>query len=114
VPTKPVTDLDAIDWLAPPVLALIVTVMGYLWGRTVRRGQGLSSIQWKMLTYSGVLMLGLGYAIILQDQLAALFHWRSAWIAVIIAWGILLATFGWFRHRKAVRAAPTSNANQSK
>jgi hypothetical protein len=52
-----------------------------------------------MLLYATVFVLGMGYAIMFQDHLAALFHWASAWIAMIVAWGALLAAIAWTKHR---------------
>ena len=98
-----IAGLDSFDLLAPPILTLIGTVLGYLWCRTVRRGQPLSPIQRNMLFYFAVFVLGMGYAIMLQDRLAILFHWESAWIAVMMAWGVLLAVIAWARHRSNIR-----------
>jgi len=102
--------VDIDDALAPPILTLISVILGYLWGRTVRRGKPLSSIQKTMLFYFGLLMLGLTYAIILQVQLAILFHWKNAWVAVMVAWGALLATIAWAKHRGTRSLAPPKDA----
>jgi hypothetical protein len=98
--------IDPFAIFAPPILTLIVVVLGYLWGRAVRRGKPLSSTQRAMLTYSAVLVLGLTYAEMLEDELAAIFHWKNAWIAVMVAWGALLAAIAWMRYRSAALPRP--------
>ena len=50
--------------------------------------------------YFPIFVLGMGYAIMFQDHLSALFHWEKAWIAVIAAWGALLAGIAWARYRR--------------
>lgn len=52
-----------------------------------------------MLFYFAFFILGAAYAIMLEDYLAALFHWKNAWIAVMVAWGALLAAIAWKRRR---------------
>lgn len=95
--------LDPFDLLAPLVITLAVLVLGYVQFRIIRRGQALSSIQRKLLFYGTVFTLGMCYAIMLQDQIGSLLHWRNAWIAVMVAWGMLLAAIAWIRHRGQVR-----------
>jgi|KBSMisStaDraftv2_1062788.scaffolds.fasta_scaffold57635_2 TRAP-type mannitol/chloroaromatic compound transport system permease small subunit len=72
------TDIDPFAIFAPPILALVVLVLGYVQSRMIRRGRPLSSIQRKLMFYGPVFTLGMCYAIMLQDHLAVLFHWKSA------------------------------------
>jgi hypothetical protein len=91
-----------IDWTAIaaiPVLVLILFVVIYLWSRGIRRGKPLLPIQKSMITYACLFSLGMGYAIVFKSQLAALFGWRNAWIAVIVLLAVILAAFAWWRHR---------------
>lgn len=92
-------EIDPFAIFAPPILTVICVILGYLHGRIIRRGKPLSSIQKKMLFYFAFFILGMGYAIMLQDQLAVLLHWRNAWIAVMVAWAALLAVVAWKRYR---------------
>ena len=92
-----------IDWTAVaaiPVLVLILLVVIYLWSRGVRRGKPLLPIQKSMILYACLFSLGMGYAIVFKDELAALFGWKSAWIIAAILWGTLLALVAWHRHRR--------------
>lgn len=97
------TGLDPFAIFAPPILTLIVIVLGYLQSRMIRRGRPLSPLQRKLMFYMPTFVLGMGYAIMLQDQLAALFHWKNAWIAVMAAWGALLAAIAWTKYRANAR-----------
>src|SRR5579863_4929502 len=81
------TSLDPFDLPLPPVVTLAVLVLGYVQSRIIRRGKPLSSIQRKLLFYGPVFTLGMTYAMAFHGQLAALFHWENAWIAVMVAWG---------------------------
>jgi glucan phosphoethanolaminetransferase (alkaline phosphatase superfamily) len=101
-------DIDPSAIFAPPILTFICVVLGYLHGRIIRRGKPLSSIQSKMLFYFAFLVLGMLYAIMLHDQLAALFHWRNAWIAVMVAWGALLVAIAWIRYRRVALPRPSA------
>jgi hypothetical protein len=88
------TSLDPFDLPLPPVVTLAVLVLGYVQSRIIRRGKPLSS-----LFYGPVFTLGMTYAMAFHGQLAALFHWENAWIAVMVAWGALLAAIAWTRYR---------------
>ena len=102
------TDIDPFAIFAPPILTLVVLVLGYVHARIIRRGKPLSSIQRKMLFYATFFVLGMGYATMLQDHLAALFHWENAWVAVMVAWGALLAAIAWTRYRRNALSRPTA------
>jgi hypothetical protein len=107
------TDIDPDAIFAPPILTLIAVALGYSQGRRIRGGKPLSSIQRKMLFYFAFFALGMTYAIMLHDQLAALFHWRSAWIAVMVAWGALLAAIAWMRYRSTALPRPPVDGDGS-
>jgi hypothetical protein len=81
------TGIDPFAIFAPPILTLIAIVLGYSQSRRIRGGKPLSSIQRKLMFHMPAFVLGMTYAIMLQDHLAALFHWENAWIAVIVPWG---------------------------
>lgn len=93
-------NVDPFDLLAPPVLTGILLILGYLWSRAVRRGQSLSSHQRKMLAYAGIFSLGMTYIIMLRQTLGRALHWQQAWILILIGWGITLAVFAWYGHRR--------------
>jgi len=99
-------DIDPFAIFAPPILTLIAVALGYSQSRRIRGGKPLSSFQRKLMFYCPFFILGMGYAIMLQDHVAALFHWRNAWIAVIVVWGALLAAIAWMRHRRTALPRP--------
>jgi len=65
---------------------------------TTRRGKPLTRLRRGMILYSTAFVFGAAYAILFQDSLGAFLHWREAWIAAIILWGILLAIVAWRRN----------------
>lgn len=91
------TSVDPLDLLVPPIIALIVLVLGYLQARIARRGKPLTPILRKVTFYAPILLLGVGYAMAFHDQLAAFFHWGNAWIGAMIAWALVLAAIAWTR-----------------
>ena len=93
------TDIDPFAIFFPPILTLIVIALGYSQSRRIRGGKPLSSIQRKLMLYMPAFVLAMGYAMAFHEQLAALFHWEKAWLAVMVAWGALLAVIAWTRHR---------------
>jgi|1185.fasta_scaffold546137_1 hypothetical protein len=93
-------NIDGFDLIAPPCLTAIVLTIGYLWSRTVRREQPLSSPQKKMMAYAGIFTLGMTYIIMLHEPLGDALHWPSAWIPLLVGWGVILALFAWYRHRR--------------
>jgi membrane protein implicated in regulation of membrane protease activity len=66
------------------------------------------------MSYGPVFTLGMCYAIMLQDHLAVLFHWRNAWIAVIVASGALLATIAWTRYRGNALSRPSGQPERDR
>ena len=102
------TDIDPAAIFAPPILTLIVLVLGYVQSRIIRRGKPLSSIQRKLMFYMPAFVLGMTYTIMLQDHLAVLFHWENAWIAVMVTWGALLAAIAWTRYRRNALSRSTA------
>jgi len=100
--------IDPFAIFAPPVVTLIAIALGYSQAKRIRRGKPLSSFQRKLMFYFPLFFLGMGYAIMLQDHLAALFHWENAWIAVMVAWGALLAVVAWTRYRRNALSRSTA------
>jgi hypothetical protein len=98
-------DLDPFALFGPPIVTLVVLVLGYVRSREIRGGRPLSSFQRKLLFYAPVFCLGMGSSIAFQDELGTFFHWGNAWIAAIILWAALLAAVAWLRYRKAIRTA---------
>lgn len=92
-----------VDWTAIgaiPILTLILLCVIYLWSRGVRRGKPLLPIQKSMILYATLFSLGMGYTIVFKDQLAGLARRQSAWVAVVILWGVALAFVALHRHRR--------------
>ena len=100
--------IDPFAIFAPPIVTVIVILLGYSQARRIRRGKPLSSFQRKLMFYFPLFVLGMGYAIMLQDHLAALLHWEKAWIAVMVAWGALLAGIAWARYRRNALSGSTA------
>ena len=100
------TEFDPYAIFAPPILTLIGVALGYSQCRRIRGGKPLSSVQRKMMFYFAFFSLGMTYTMAFHDQLAALFRWKNAWIAVIVAWGALLAAIAWIRYRSAALPPP--------
>lgn len=42
-------------------------------------------------------MLGAGYPTLLHYQIAVVLHSENAWIAIVVAWGLLLGWVAWVR-----------------
>lgn len=51
----------------------------------------------EMILYATIFVLGMAYVILFQDTLARFFHWKAAWIAFIILWGLFLGVLAWLR-----------------
>ena len=93
--------------LGPPIMALVYFGLCLGWARSVRRGRPLTPFQRLMLTYSVLVMLGLGYAMAFGGPLGAVLHMspKRAWIPVSIAWALALAGIAWWRHKQNERLA---------
>ena len=93
--------------LGPPIMTLVYFGLCLGWARSVRRGRPLTPFQRLMLTYSVLVMLGLGYSMAFGDPLGAVLHMspKRAWIPVSIAWALALGAFAWWRHKKNERLA---------
>lgn len=98
-------NLDPINILAPPIVAVGFLLLVWTSDRTITRGRPLTPHMKKVLLYSFFFVLGIGYLILWQDELGLFFHWRSAWIFLILTWGAMLASIAWWRHRQ-IRAVP--------
>lgn len=97
------SDKDVVKIFAPPILTLMFFGICYLWARATRRGKPLTHLQRGMVLYATVFAFGMTYVILFQDNLSAFFHWKEAWIATIVLWGIVLAIVAWWRER-AIRS----------
>jgi hypothetical protein len=104
-------DTDLVNIFAPPVLTLTFGGICYLWARAVRRGRPLTQLQRKMIFYATAFAIGMTYAILFQDTLGALVHWKNAWIATLVLWFFLLAIVAWLRNRtnQASELPPRNN-----
>lgn len=88
--------------IAPPVLALMFSVICYGWARATRRGKPLTSLQRGMILYATIFALGMVYLILFQDGLGKFLRWKDAWIAALVLWGLILAALAWWRHRSTL------------
>lgn len=75
---------DISDFFVAPILALLFSGIAYLWALTTRRGKPLTRLQRWMIFYATAFVLGAAYAILFQDGLGALLHWRESWIGAIL------------------------------
>ncbi len=91
-------DIDGIDVLGPPAVALVVLALCWLSGRSINLGNPLNPIQKKMIWYAPLFVLGVGYV-----ALAARILRQPSWVmyAMIAGWGIILALIAWQLHRRA-------------
>jgi predicted Na+-dependent transporter len=87
-----------------PVLTLVLAAICYSYARAVRRGQPLTGVQKRMIAYACVFCFGMGYSMVFKDQLKAALRWKDAWVGFTILWGLMLATFAWYRHRRNRRS----------
>jgi hypothetical protein len=83
--------------LMPPVLALVFLILGWPYARFVAGGRPLNQVQKKMLFYGFWFILGMGYLVLIASKLR-LPDWM--WVAMIIAWAMLLAALAWWRSRR--------------
>ena len=106
------TNFDVEGAIFIPILTFVLAAICYGYARTVRRGQPLTSVQKGMIGYVCVFCFGMGYAMVFKDQLKAALDWDGTWVAVIALWGLMLAAFAWYRHRRDRRRAggPPSEA----
>ena len=88
---------DWIDVLAPPIVAAVVLLLGWLATRSINGGRPLNPIQRIMAFFSFWFVLGTGYSMILVGAL----HWPHwAWIPPALVWTLLLSFFAWRRYRR--------------
>ena len=72
--------IDVAGIVFVPIGTLTVFLVGYMWCRAVRGGRPLTRVQKTMIMYTCLFCFGMGYAIILQRELAFLLHWKEAWV----------------------------------
>ena len=83
-----------------PIGTLMLLLVGYMWCRAVRGGRPLTRVQKTMLMYTCLFCFGMCYAIIFHRELAFLLHWKGAWVAITVVWGVVLAAaIVWKRRR---------------
>ena len=88
------------DVLMPLALALVFLILGWPYARSVSGGRPLNPVQRKMLLYGFWYVLGMGYLVVAANALR-LPDWM--WVAVIVAWSLLLALVAWGRYRQGHR-----------
>lgn len=89
--------IDPVDLLGPPVIALVFLLLSWSAGRSIRRGQPLTSGMRKVLFYGFLFVLGTLYSIAFDAMLGSK---RPLWIALTAAWALLLAIVAWRRSKK--------------
>ena len=89
--------LDLFDILLPPVLAVVVSLLGLGSTRAINGGRPLNPAQRIMFFFGFWLVLGMGYSMTVIGAL----HWpRWAWIPPTVIWALLLGAFAWRRYRR--------------
>jgi hypothetical protein len=88
------------DIVFAPILTIIFGLICYWRLNVLRRGRPLTSFMRVLLVCLCLFALGMTYAILFQDGLAALLHWKEAWLAAILGLAAVLTLFAW---RKIVR-----------
>ena len=97
---EPRIDLQAIVLI--PVMTVILAGFCYGYARMVRRGGALTQTQKSMILFACLFSFGMGYAIVFQEQLSRIMHWKQAWVATVVLWGALLGLFAYRKCRRAV------------
>ncbi|HZT73829.1 MAG TPA: hypothetical protein VE996_09280 [Terriglobales bacterium] len=96
----PVTNTSRVwqDVLFPPAITALAAAMFYL---SYVRARGMRRPFTRALMIHGtVFWLGMAYAIVWQDWLAWIFHWRFAWVPVAALWGWLVLRDALRRYRR--------------
>ena len=89
---------DLFDIMLPPVLAIVVLLLGWGSTRAINGGRPLNPIQRIMFSFSFWFVLGAGYSMVVVGAL----HWPHwAWIPPTVLWAALLAIVAWRRHRRS-------------
>ena len=88
---------DWIDILGPPIIALLVSLLGWGASRSINVGRPLTPIQRSMLLLAFWLMLGIGYSMMIVGAP----HWPHwTWIPPTILWALFLGFLAWRRCRR--------------
>ncbi len=88
---------DLFDILLPPVLAIVVSFLGWGSTRAINGGRPLNPIQRIMFFFSFWFVLGTGYSMVVVGAL----HWPHwAWIPPTVLWASLLALVAWRRRSR--------------
>jgi hypothetical protein len=94
--------LDPFDIILPPVVASIFLGLGWTSSRAIAGGGPLSSHMKKMLFYSSLFVLGMGYSM----SFVVMLGWpRPLWIVFTATWALLLMLMAWWRHRSPEKSA---------
>src|ERR1700722_16263696 len=96
-------NIDVMGVLFIPALTLALAGICYGYARAIRRGEPLTKVQTRMILYACLFCFGMGYAMVFKDQLGAALQWPSAWAAFTVLWGLILATFAWYRHQRKLQ-----------
>jgi hypothetical protein len=81
-----------------PILTVIFGLGCYWRLRMLRHGRSLTPFMRVLLVCLCLFALGMTSAILLQDELATLLHWKEAWLAAILGWAVVLTLFAWRRN----------------
>jgi len=74
----------------------------------------LTTVQRWMIFFAGIFALGMCYIILLQGRLNAFLRWRSAWIAALIIWAVLVGASTWVICSKLVKSERRKARSASK
>jgi hypothetical protein len=89
--------LEWTDVFAPPLVALVVLLLGWSATRAINGGRPLTSIQRNMGWFVPLFILGCGYSMMIVGA----FHWPHwTWIPPSAAWAAVLGLVAWRRHRQ--------------
>ncbi len=89
--------LEPFDILLPPVLAIVVSLLGWGSTRAINGGRPLNPTQRIIFFFGFWFVLGMGYSMTVVGALH-LPHW--AWIPPTVIWALLLSSFAWRRYRR--------------
>jgi uncharacterized membrane protein len=93
------------DLVVATVLALILLFLSWLSGRATGRGKPLNRFKRRLLTFSFIFVLGMGYMMALVSDL----KWsRTLLFPAIVCWGLVVAAVAWYCSR---REKPESGAS---
>ena len=93
------------DFFVATGLAMIFLLLTWLWGRATSAGKPLNQFKSRLLVFSLLFALGMGYIMALFANV----RWPRALLFPSIAcWGALLGLVAWSRYRRQKRDSPVS------